>query len=124
MVIIVSSNLLAKDNHFQLEMLYLLVDGFAYGIILVLAKWLVEYKFISSYEIIGYDGLFSLIIITVIAILTTEIETNEFGDGLFFIVSFAAAFAVLTFGYAIFILLVVQYFGETHRVVMDLLFFL
>lgn len=122
MVIIVSSNLLAKDNHFQLEMLYLLVDGFAYGIILVLAKWLMEYKFISAYEIVGYDGLFS-VIIAVIAILTTGIKTNELDDGPFFIVSFAVAFAVLTFGYAIFIFLVVQHFGETHRVVMDLLSF-
>ena len=52
---------LLLGREFDASMLLVFVDSVFYGIIIIIEKWLLDYRVVSLYSLIGYMGIFSTI---------------------------------------------------------------
>ena len=98
-----------------------------YGIIIVIEKWLMEYKFLSPYFLMGHMGVIGLFysIIILIFMLSFKIDIDvtiedltKFKEPLVLLTAFL--FTIFSMGYNIFLLLINKIFGPPNRIVYEL----
>ena len=128
LVIILCSNLANfEKTKVNLNLLFQVFSSCLYAVLLVGDKWLMEYKFISPYILVGLEGLFSFITTGIILLLRMFVfkdssfseEKENFTQAGFIIQ--AILFIIFSLGYNVFVMLINQSFGATNRVVADFL---
>ena len=127
LVIILCSNLADRNIEANLNILFQVFSSCLYAVLLVGEKWLMEYKFISPYILVGLEGLFSFITTGIILLLrifvfkdSSYFEKIENFTQAGFIIQ-AILFIICSLGYNVFVMLINQSFGATNRVVADFL---
>jgi hypothetical protein len=80
-------------------------------------KWMLQNRFMSPFALPGYIGICSIIFSVIFFFVTNE-GTLVLGDSDYIINTIV--FIVFSMGYNLFIFLIIDYFGPTHRVVMEL----
>ena len=130
LIIILCSNFVNENVNVNLNILFQVFSSCLYAILLVGEKWLMEYKFISPYVLVGLEGLFSFIITVIVLLFCTfVVEGSSLYDfsqekGNFTQAGFifrAILFVIFSLGYNVFVMLINQSFGATNRVVVDFL---
>ena len=116
-----------NDRKVTPYLIALMFRAIFYGIIIIIEKWLMEYKFISPYILVGLEGLFSFITTGIILLLrifvfkdSSYFEKIENFTQAGFIIQ-AILFIICSLGYNVFVMLINQSFGATNRVVADFL---
>ena len=138
-----------QPNDFFFQVLNTLILEIVFSLEIVVAKYALEYKFCSPYEICLFEGLFQLILNLILLIIFTYIPLSEINyitstqyEGKIFIDNFFQYFSKMSlievisfiisalgrFGFTIFCLIVTKYFTPSHSVIIiiigDLFFIL
>ena len=116
--------------------------NFLLSVLIILEVWIMEYRYLSPYELIGFKGFYGIIFLTLILILSNFTKCEkwmgiceydeknpkniiDFGEELsnifknWYNVFQVISFIILTMFYNIFQELTMKHLGPTHRIVID-----
>ena len=111
-IILLFSNFAKNKVEFEGKSLLVLIDGVSDGVRAVMMKWMIQKRFMSPIALPG-SIIFSLILII------THENCHPFLSDLLYNIHMIV-FIIFSMGYNLFIFLIIDYFGPTHRVVMEL----
>ena len=109
-------------NKMQLNILYVFIDGILYGFVMIIAKWIMDYKFISPFTIVSIMGLFTIITSSIAIVIFQQFQNLKEFFGTVTIVRlsvFCIVFVIMSMFYNAFIMMVVKKFGATNRIIID-----
>jgi hypothetical protein len=119
--LVLMSNIFST-NKIHLNILYVFIDGILYGFVMVSAKWIMHYKFVSPFTIVSIMGVFTIITSFISFIIFQQFQNlKEFfqavtGIQLFI---FCIVYSITSTFYNIFIMMTVKQFGATNRITID-----
>lgn len=119
--LVLMSNIFST-NKMNLNILYVFIDGILYGFVMVIAKWIMHYKFVSPFTIVSIMGGFTIITSFISIVIFQEFQNlKEFfqavtGIQLFI---FCIVFIIMSTFYNVFIMMTVKQFGATNRITID-----
>ena len=119
-----------------------IISNFLFSVLEIIETWIMEYRFLSPYEVIGFKGFYGIIIISSILIIGnftkcekwmrlceydennpkniiyfTKELSNIFSN--WFTIFEVFSFIILTIIYNIFHQLILKHLGPTHRIISD-----
>ena len=116
-----------NDRKMTPYLIALMFSAIFYGIIIIIEKWLMEYKFISPYFLMGHIGVIGLFYTIIIFIfmlafkMDIEITIEDlkwFQEPLALLTAFL--FTIFSMGYNIILLLINKIFEPPNRIVYEL----
>jgi hypothetical protein len=111
-----------STNKFHLNILYVCIDGILYGFVMVIAKWIMHYKFVSPFTIVSIMGAFTIFTSFISFIIFQQFQNiKEFFQAITVIqlFIFCIVFIIMSTFYNVFIMMTVKQFGATNRITID-----
>ena len=119
------------------HLLFAIIGNLIYAFLEIIEKWAMDYKFLSPFELVGYQGLFGIIVIGVLCLIGNNVPCQEWmsicevGDNVIDLYKnfqvftdiksfmWVITYILLSLGYNVFILLSNKHLGPTHRIICD-----
>ena len=133
-IILLSIRGISFDSYIYIS----IISNFLFSVLEIIETWIMEYRFLSPYEVIGFKGFYGIIIIVIIGnfkcekwmglceydennpkniIYFTQEVSNIFSN--WFTIFEVFCFIILTIIYNIFHQLILKHLGPTHRIISD-----
>ena len=118
---------IVKKTELELAHFIVVIGSFLFGIVLVVQKYLLHYRYLSPFIIVAIMGSFNLIIGIIIGLINLGFN-NEYLDikqlsklGTLSYFCYSLVFIVGSFGYNLFAILINFTLGPTNRISLDIL---